>query len=58
MNNCSGLTSEQWNDLRPSIYSAPLPERCYFYPGRDCPGWEAGTSCGRVGDMIPEDANA
>jgi hypothetical protein len=27
--------------------------RCYFYPGRDCPGWDAGGICGRVGDRVP-----
>lgn len=27
--------------------------RCYFYPGRDCPGWETGGVCGRIGEVIP-----
>lgn len=27
--------------------------QCYFYPMRDCPGWEPGIRCGRIGDQIP-----
>jgi hypothetical protein len=30
--------------------------RCYFYPARDCPGWDAGGICGRIGDRVPLDA--
>jgi len=30
--------------------------RCFFYPVRDCPGWDAGGICGRIGDRIPLDA--
>jgi len=30
--------------------------RCYFYPGRDCPGWMPGGVCGRMGLRIPGDA--
>lgn len=29
---------------------------CYFYPGRDCPRWEPGGKCGRIGETIPADA--
>ena len=28
--------------------------RCYFYPDRDCPGWEPGKICERMGHRIPE----
>lgn len=30
--------------------------RCYFYPQRDCPGWEGGIVCGRIGRRIPDNA--
>jgi len=30
--------------------------QCFFYPGRDCPGWDAGGICERIGDRIPLDA--
>jgi hypothetical protein len=33
-----------------------FPGRCYFYPGRDCPGWQPGGICGRIGERIPQDA--
>jgi hypothetical protein len=34
------------------------PWRCFFYPGRDCPGWHKGQPCAercsRIGQPIPE----
>ena len=39
------LTNEGW--LRQQ------PEECYFYPMRDCPGWNAGGTCSRIGRKIP-----
>jgi hypothetical protein len=35
-----------------------FPYRCYFYPGRDCPGWDGGGICGRIGRRVPLDAEA
>jgi hypothetical protein len=32
--------------------------QCYFYPDRDCPGWDAGGICGRIGDRVPLDAGS
>lgn len=46
---CEDTTELEWVLLR-------FPGRCYFYPGRDCAGWQAGGLCGRIGDRIPEDA--
>lgn len=34
-------------------WGSTFAERCYFYPGRDCPGWDAGGVCGRIGERIP-----
>jgi hypothetical protein len=34
------LTGEGWLHAQ--------PERCYFYPGRDCPGWSHGGTCSRI----------
>jgi hypothetical protein len=31
------------------------PDRCYFYPGRDCPGWQVGGLCLRVERLIPQE---
>lgn len=39
------LTNEQWINV-------PLPDRCFFYPGRECPGWADGGVCSRMGDLI------
>jgi hypothetical protein len=41
------LTNEGW------IH--PQPERCFFYPARDCPGWSIGGRCSRIGDEITEE---
>lgn len=38
------ITNEGWLSEQPG--------RCYFYPGRDCPGWSAGGTCSRIGDVI------
>lgn len=46
---CDETTELEWTVLR-------FDERCYFLPGRDCPGWLQGGTCGRMGDTIPEDA--
>lgn len=32
------------------------PDECYWYPGRDCPGWTPGGICSRIGSKIPLDA--
>lgn len=32
------------------------PDECYWYPGRDCPGWTPGGICSRIGNKIPLDA--
>jgi len=44
------MLNEDWNKV--------FPYQCYFYPGRDCPGWEAGGTCGRIGDPIPANAGS
>jgi hypothetical protein len=44
-NNCSEMLNKDWN----RVYT----EHCYFYPGRDCPHWDYGTKCGRIGELIP-----
>lgn len=36
-----------------SAWLARFPGRCYFYPGRDCPGWQRGQPCGRIGEVVP-----
>lgn len=48
---CDQIAGEEWVQNR-------YPGRCYFYPGRDCPGWEYGRPCGRIGLTIeyPEDS--
>jgi hypothetical protein len=38
-----------------TITRIAYPYRCYFYPGRDCPGWAAGGTCERIGRQIPSD---
>lgn len=43
---CAEMVNSDWD--------AHYMNRCYFYPGRDCPGWERGTKCFRIGDVIPE----
>lgn len=30
------------------------PGWCYFYPGRDCPGWSASGICERIGKPITD----
>lgn len=42
------LSGEQW--------LGDYANRCYFYPGRDCPGWNAGGICSRISDQIPDEA--
>jgi hypothetical protein len=44
--NCSTLPDELWPMVR-------FVGHCYFYPGRDCPGWAHGQPCGRIGEVIP-----
>lgn len=39
------LTNEQW-------IAQIFPERCVFYPMRDCPGWGTGGTCSRIGEEI------
>ena len=43
-------------DLPESGWLARFDGRCYFYPGRDCPGWHAGGICSRIRKRIPDDA--
>lgn len=38
--------------MRNKDWDRRWPGRCYFYPGRDCPGWEPGGACGRIGKVI------
>ena len=33
-------------------------ERCYFYPGRDCPGWAPDGMCSRIEKQIPPESNS
>lgn len=47
---CVTTTDLEWVNLR-------FEGRCYFYPARDCPGWEPGSECGRMGHPIPADAD-
>lgn len=28
---------------------------CYFYSGRDCPGWSVGGTCSRIGRVIEDE---
>lgn len=48
MATCSSIPEERWVNER-------FEERCYFYPDRDCPGWNEGGMCGRILEPIPED---
>lgn len=43
---CADTTEEEW------VNEAYLPYKCYFYPGRDCLGWRAGHSCGRLDFLV------
>ena len=46
---CDSTTDEEW-------VADYKPYRCYFYPGRDCLGWRAGSTCGRLSFLtVPED---
>jgi len=47
---CAEMRNKDWDQR--------FPERCYFYPKRDCPGWSPGTRCGRIGEPIPPEADA
>jgi hypothetical protein len=38
--------------------AAPQPNRCFFYPGRDCPGWKPLDICGRIDKIIPAETVA
>jgi hypothetical protein len=57
MRNCTNdsgiMRNEDW--AHPDY---AYPARCYFYPGRLCPGWSALGTCGRVGNRIPADAGS
>lgn len=48
MTDCDSMTAPDW--------AIHWPGRCYFYPGRDCPGWHAGGICVRISSRIPNDA--
>lgn len=50
---CSTINERDW------LYQV-FPEKCYFYPMRDCPGYERGKRCARIDKIIPEkdDENA
>lgn len=52
MRNCTKGSDPMHN----SDWDATFLGRCYYYPGRDCPGWGPGGVCGRVGNVIPDDA--
>ena len=41
-----------WPDLA-YTFLVPQPNRCYYYPGRDCPGWQPGQMCSRIDLVIP-----
>jgi hypothetical protein len=47
---CSQMPGELWALER---FDTP----CYFYPGRDCPGYLLGGLCGRIGQRIPREKN-
>lgn len=38
---------------RDAVSGMRYAERCFFYPGRDCPGWSVGQLCGRIRRLIP-----
>lgn len=42
--------------MRDEDWRNRFDEHCYFYPMRDCPGWDDGGICGRIGKRIPPDA--
>lgn len=44
---CASMVNKDW-DTR-------YDGRCYFFPERDCPGWEKDTVCFRIGEYIPKD---
>lgn len=46
---CNEIPPEKWIELRFENY-------CYFYPMRDCPGWNGGDICSRIGKQIPSNA--
>jgi hypothetical protein len=46
-----GMTCDREASWGPARF---LP-RCYFYPGRDCPGWLPGQVCGRIDRRIPDE---
>lgn len=45
---CDQVDERRW------VYER-FPARCYFYPGRDCPGWRGGQQCARIGEVIPDE---
>ena len=47
MTNCDEMPDEEWQRQR-------FSDRCYFYPGRDCPGWRIGTICARIRKEIKD----
>lgn len=42
---CHETTLADWQRVHPN--------NCYFYPMRDCPGWEYGKMCSRLDKEIP-----
>src|SRR5215469_465338 len=46
---CQNLPDDEWLNW--------WPEKCYFYPMRDCPGWAPGMTCGRIGKSIPPEGD-
>jgi hypothetical protein len=44
--NCQDTPDYVWNDRE-------FPDKCYFYPARDCPRMERGTICARISRRIP-----
>lgn len=47
--NCDEVSKQEWVNER-------FDKRCYFYPGRDCPGYKRGQKCARIREVIPSDS--
>lgn len=43
---CDKVPDEEWQRQR-------FNGKCYFYPGRDCPGFTRGELCARIKRRIP-----
>lgn len=41
------------DETAPDDWAERFTGRCYFYPGRDCPGWAPGRECSRIEERIP-----